>query len=90
MNKATLVELIHEEIGGTKAQAERVFEKVFSSMVECVAKGEEVSITGFGIFVAKDRAARKGRNPSTGETIQIKATRVPKFRASKAFKDAVK
>ena len=86
MNKATLVELIHEEIGGTKAQVE----KVFSSMVECVAKGEEVSITGFGIFVAKDRAARKGRNPSTGETIQIKATRVPKFRASKAFKDAVK
>ena len=90
MNKISLVELVHEELGGTKVQAERVVEKIFSTIVEAVSKKEEVSITGFGIFSSKERAARKGRNPATGETIQIKATCVPKFRASKSFKDAVK
>ena len=90
MNKAGLVDKVHSELQGTKAQAERVVEMVFDEIIGCVSKGEEVSISGFGIFESKTRAARMGRNPKTGESIQIKASKSPKFRAAKAFKDAVK
>ena len=90
MNKASLVEQVHEIIGGTKVQAEQVVDKVFDSIVESLKKGEEVSIAGFGIFSAKERAARTARNPQTGEAIEVPAMRVPKFRAAKALKDAVK
>ena len=89
MNKALIVEKINEELGTTKAQAERVVDMVFGCIVDEVAKGNEVSVAGFGIFEAKKRAARMGRNPRTGETIQIQASTSPKFRAAKAFKDAV-
>jgi DNA-binding protein HU-beta len=90
MNKASLVEKIHEVLGGTKVQAEQVVDKVFDSIVESLKKGEEVSVAGFGIFTIKDRAARTARNPRTGESVNVPAMKVPKFKAAKALKDSVK
>lgn len=85
-----LIEKVHEVIGCTKADAERAVEAVIDGITQALKKGEEVSVAGLGIFQAKTRAARTGRNPRTGASIQIKAMRVPKFRASKTLKDAVK
>ncbi len=90
MNKAQLVEAIQEKLGGTKVQAEQVVDLVIDSISSTLKKGEEVSIAGLGIFSAKQRAARTARNPRTGESINVAAMRVPKFRAAKALKDAVK
>lgn len=90
MNKAGLADKVHNVLGGTKADAERAVEAIVDAVVGALSSGEEVSIAGLGIFEAKMRAARQGRNPRTGETIQIQAMRVPKFRAAKALKDAVK
>ncbi|MAZ67295.1 hypothetical protein CL652_00820 [bacterium] len=90
MNKAALADKVHGVLGGTKADAERAVEAVIDGIVEGLKSGSEVSIAGLGIFEAKMRAARTGRNPRTGESIQIPAMRVPKFRAAKALKDAVK
>ena len=90
MNKAGLVDKVHDVLGSTKADAERAVEAMVDAIVSSLSRGEEVSIAGLGIFEAKMRAARTGRNPRTGETIQIEAMRVPKFRAAKALKDAVK
>lgn len=90
MNKAALADKVHGVLGGTKADAERAVEAVIDGIVEGLKSGDEVSIAGLGIFEAKMRAARTGRNPRTGESIQIPAMRVPKFRAAKALKDAVK
>ena len=90
MNKAALVDKVHEVLGGTKAQSERAVDTLVDSIVDCLKSGEEVSIAGLGIFSAEMRPARQGRNPRTGESIQIPAMRVPKFRAAKALKDAVK
>ena len=90
MNKQALVEAVHEVLGDTKAAAERAVDTVFASITDALKKGEDVSVAGFGIFSAKERAARTARNPRTGETIQVPAMRVPKFRAAKALKDAVK
>lgn len=89
MNKQALVDMVHEKIGGTKVQAESVVEGIIESIVMTLKKGGEVSIAGLGIFSVKDRAARTARNPKTGETVQVAATRVPKFRPAKALKDAV-
>ena len=90
MNKADLADRVHEVVGGTKADAERAVEAIVNAITNALKSGEEVSIAGLGIFEAKTRAARTGRNPRTGESIQIPAMRVPKFRASKTLKDAVK
>lgn len=90
MNKAALADKVHGVLGGTKADAERAVEAMIDGIVDGLKAGEEVSIAGLGIFEAKMRAARTGRNPRTGESIQIAAMRVPKFRAAKALKDAVK
>ncbi len=90
MNKADIIEKVHEVVGGTRADAERAVETVISSVSDALGKGQEVSIAGLGIFATKTRNARTGRNPRTGETIEIPAMRVPKFRAAKALKDAVK
>ena len=89
-NKMDLVEKVAATIGSTKADAERAVEAIIAMITDCLKKGDEVSIAGLGIFQAKTRAGRVGRNPRTGATIQIKAMRVPKFRASKTLKDAVK
>lgn len=90
MNKAGLAEIVHGIVGGTKVDSERAMEAIIETITETLKKGEEVSISGLGIFSAKQRAARQARNPRTGETVQVPAMRVPKFRASKHLKDAVK
>ena len=74
----------------TKAQAHRVVEGVFDTIVKTLGHGEEVAISGFGTFRIAKRAAREGRNPKTGEKIHIAASTKPKFRAGKALKEAVK
>lgn len=90
MNKAGIVDAVHGVLGGTKVQAEQAVDAILNSIVETLKKGEEVSIAGLGIFSVKQRAARDARNPRTGETIKVAAMKVPKFRAAKALKDAVK
>lgn len=90
MNKQSIVEVVHAKLGGTKVQAEQVVDSVIDTIVGSLKKGEEVSISGLGIFSVKARAARTARNPRTGESVQVPAMKVPKFRAAKALKDAVK
>ncbi len=90
MNKAALAEAVQKVLNGTKVQAEQVVDTVFDSIVASLKKGNEVSVAGLGIFSVKSRAARQARNPRTGETISVPAMKVPKFRAAKALKDAVK
>ena len=85
-----LVDAVCEKIGGTKKQAEDAVDTVFDTIMTTLSKGDEVSVSGFGSFIVKRRAARMGVNPRTGEKIQIAATVTPKFRAGKALKAAVK
>jgi DNA-binding protein HU-beta len=89
-NKTDLIDRVHQTIGCTKADAERAVEAIIAMITDALKGGQEVSVAGLGIFEAKTRAGRTGRNPRTGETIQIASMRVPKFRASKTLKDAVK
>ena len=90
MNKQDIAEKVHGVLGGTKADAERAVECMIDSVVSSLTKGEEVSIAGLGIFKTKMRAARTARNPRTGESVQVAAMRVPKFRAAKSLKEMVK
>jgi DNA-binding protein HU-beta len=90
MNKAGIVDAVHEKLGGTKVAAEEVVDTVLNSIINTMKKGEEVSIAGLGIFSVKQRAARTARNPKTGESIQVPSMRVPKFRAAKGLKEAVR
>lgn len=90
MNKQALVDAVQQKIGGTKVQAEQAVDTIIDSIVATLKKGGEVSIAGLGIFSTKKRASRQARNPRTGETIQVPAMNVPKFRAAKALKDSVK
>ncbi len=90
MNKADIISKVHEALGSTKAEAERAVDTMFGCIEAAMKDGSSVSIAGFGIFEAKQRAKREARNPRTGETVTVPAMRVPKFRAAKALKDAVK
>ena len=90
MNKMGLVEIVSEKIGGTKKMAEDAVDTVFETITHTLAKGDEVSIAGFGAFVTKKRSARMGVNPRTGQKIQVPATTTAKFRTGKALKEAVK
>ena len=90
MNKADIADKVHAMLGGTKVQAEQVVEGIIDAVVGALKKGDEVSIAGLGIFSTKMRPARTGRNPRTGASIKVPSMRVPKFRASKTLKDAVK
>ena len=90
MNKMDLIDRVHQTVGGTKADADRSVEAIIDAITNSLKAGEEVSVAGLGIFEAKIRAARTGRNPRTGESISVPSMRVPKFRASKTLKDAVK
>ncbi len=90
MNKLDIANAVHQRLGGTKVQAEEVVDLIIDSIVSTLKKGEEVSIAGLGIFSTKNRAARQARNPRTGAAISVPAMRVPKFRAAKGLKDAVK
>ncbi|MBI4121682.1 MAG: HU family DNA-binding protein [Candidatus Ryanbacteria bacterium] len=90
MNKGDLVEAVFSKLGGTKKSAEEAVETVFDSIAKALSKGDEVAVSGFGTFLVKKRQARTARNPRTGETVQVAATQVPKFRAGKGLKEAVK
>lgn len=90
MNKADIIDAVRDTLNTTRADAERAVESIITNITKSLKKGDEVSIAGLGIFQAKMRAGRTGRNPRTGETIKVPAMRVPKFRAAKALKDAVK
>lgn len=90
MNKADLVEVVQGVLNGTKVQSEEVVDTILGSIIKTLKNGDEVSIAGLGIFSVKPRAARMARNPKTGEQVKVPATKVPKFRAAKALKDAVK
>ena len=90
MNKQGLVDVVHAKLGGTKTAAEEVVDELLNSIVSSLKKGDEVSIAGLGIFSVKARAARTARNPKTGATVQVPAMKVPKFRAAKALKEAVR
>ena len=90
MNKVELVAKVAESVGFTKKDVTAVVDAIVDTVVETVASGEDVKIAGLGAFGVTERAARTGRNPQTGETIEIAASKSPKFKAAKAFKDAVK
>ena len=91
MKKPDLVEAVMSAAGlQTKKQAEMAVDALFDAIVKSLSKGEEVAVAGFGTFRVMKRAARAGINPKTGEKIQIAATTVPKFKAGKALKEAVK
>ena len=90
MNKMDIIEKVHGVLGSTRADADRAVETVIDAIVQSLKAGDEVSVAGLGIFSTKARPARQGRNPRTGETIHINASRSAKFRPAKALKDAVK
>ena len=89
MNKSDLIDAIAASTGLTKADAGRALDATTDNIASALQKGQSVSLVGFGTFSVKHRAARQGRNPRTGETIQIAASKVPGFKAGKALKDAV-
>lgn len=89
MNKAELIDAVSGQTSLQKAEAARAVEAVFDSITSALKSGDSVALLGFGTFVVKARAARAGRNPRTGETIEIAASKVPGFKAGKALKDAV-
>ena len=89
MNKADIIDAVAESADISKAAAARAVDAVTDSIAKSLKSGDQVSIAGFGTFSVKHRAARQGRNPRTGETIQIAASKSPAFKPGKAFKDAV-
>ena len=89
MNKSNLVSAIADESGLSKADAARALEATTSAISGALSNGGSVTITGFGSFLVRSRAARSGRNPQTGATIQISASKVPAFKAGKLLKESV-
>lgn len=89
MNKSELVDKVVEKANITKREAEAILNALTDSIMEAVAGGEKVVLVGFGTFERRERQAREGRNPQTGQTISIPASKVPVFAAGKAFKEAV-
>ena len=89
MNKTELISIAAENAGMTKKDTERVINAAIDAITASLVKGEKVQISGFGTFETKDREARVGRNPHTKQAIEIPATRVPSFKASKSLKDIV-
>ncbi|MCQ2609471.1 MAG: HU family DNA-binding protein [Lachnospiraceae bacterium] len=87
MNKQELIEKISEDTGLSKKDAERALNSFIDNIKKSLKKGEKVSLVGFGTFDVSKRKAREGRNPQTGETIKIEASKAPKFKAGKAFKE---
>ena len=87
MNKATLIAKIADKTDLTKKQAEAAVNAFTETVLEALKDGDKVQMMGFGTFEIKERAARVGRKPSTGETIEIPAKRIPTFKAGKGFKD---
>ena len=89
MNKTELIAAVAAKTGLTKKDAEKVVNATIDTITESLVQGDKVNVSGFGIFEVKAREARVGRNPRTKETIQIPATKLPAFKASKTLKDAV-
>jgi len=89
VNKAELISNVAEKTDLSKKEAEKAVSAVLASIEEAMAKGDKVQLVGFGTFEIRERAARKGRNPQTGDEISIAAARVPVFKAGKALRDAV-
>ena len=89
MNKTELIDAVAEAADLTKAESSRAVDAVIASVTKALKGGEAVTLVGFGTFNVSNRAATEGRNPRTGETIQIPASKQPKFKAGKGLKDAV-
>ena len=89
MNKSELIEAVASEADLSKADATRATDAVLDSISNALRQGDQVTLVGFGTFSVRERAARTGRNPQTGEAINIKASKTPGFKAGKALKDAV-
>ena len=89
MNKSELVDAVSNAAELSKSDAARAVDGVIGAITQALKSGDQVTVVGFGTFLVRQREARAGRNPRTGETIQIKASKVPAFKAGKALKDAV-
>ncbi|GAB6050710.1 HU family DNA-binding protein [Hydrogenophilus islandicus] len=89
MNKSEFIEALADKMGSSKAEAARALDAVLATLTEQMAKGEKVTFTGFGSFEVVTRSERTGRNPQTGATITIPATKLPKFTAGASLKKAV-
>ena len=90
MNKTQFVEKMHEKSGlSTMKDTEKAYKAFIETVIEALKEGEKIQLVGFGTFETSKRAARKGKNPQTGEAIKIPAATVPKFKAGKALKDLV-
>ena len=90
MNKGDIVAFVAKEAGLTKSQANRAVDAIFSGIAECLRKGDKVTLVGFGTFDTLKRKARRGRNPKTGEMMNIPAKVMPRFRPSKELRKRVK
>jgi len=89
MTRVEIIEKMAKDAGVSKAAAQKALDSFIDSIKKTLKKGNKVTLIGFGTFSVGKRAARKGRNPQTGEVIKIKASKAPKFKAGKAFKDAL-
>ncbi len=89
MNKSELIDAVAESADLSKAAAGRAVDALVNSITGALKAGDQITLVGFGTFMVKERAARSGRNPRTGETIKISASSMPVFKAGKALKDAV-
>ena len=89
MNKTELIAVAAQAVGMTKKDTERIINVALDTITTCLVEGEKVQLSGFGTFELKDREARVGRNPHTKESVEIPATTVPVFKASKVLKDIV-
>lgn len=90
MNKNELVSVVSKKAEISKKDAVKVVDATFAAIEEALAKGEKVQLIGFGTFEVRERAARKGRNPQTGEEIEIPASKIPAFKPGKSLKNSVK
>ncbi|MFO8191698.1 MAG: DNA-binding protein [Firmicutes bacterium ML8_F2] len=90
MNKSELVDLVAEKAGMSKKDSEKAVKAVLESITDGLVGGDKVQLVGFGTFEVRNRKAREGRNPATGEKIKIKALKVPAFKPGKALKEKVK
>jgi DNA-binding protein HU-beta len=90
MTKAELIEALVKKLAVSKTQANESIDIILDEITKALSKGDQVTLTGFGTFKVSKRAARAGRNPKTGEALKIPAMTVPKFKAGKGLKDAVR
>jgi DNA-binding protein HU-beta len=89
LTKQELIDIVSEKGGITKKESGEILDIILDTITETMKRGEKVALVGFGTFEPKVRKAREGRNPATGETIQIEARKVPSFKAGRALKDAL-